>query len=139
MVQDQIDDYIAKFENLVCKAGIPRNKMGILEKFRDGLKKGRDGLKKGIHGTIMRRNTWPENLDDWQEAAQREVRRFGIIKEALGGDRSNPFISTRQAKWQGLAKRALRPRRDDSAPMDIDAAKTDFVKRGDYRNSEEQK
>ncbi len=62
MVQDQIDDYIAKFKNLVCKAGIPRNKMGILEKFRDG-------LKKGIHGAIMRRDTWPENLDDWQEAA----------------------------------------------------------------------
>ncbi len=132
MVQDQIDDYIAKFENLVCKAGIPHNEMGILEKFRDG-------LKKGIHGTIMRRNTWPENLDDWQEAAQREVRRFGIIKEALGGDRSNPFISTRQAKWQGLAKRALRPHWDDSAPMDIDAAKTDFVKRGDYQNSKEQR
>jgi len=62
MVQDQIDDYIAKFENLVHKAGIPWNEMGILEKCGDE-------LKKGIHGTIMRHDTWPENLDDWQEAA----------------------------------------------------------------------
>jgi len=61
MVQDQINDYIAKFENLVCKAEIPCNEMGILEKFRDGLK--------GIHGTIMRHDTWPESLDNWQEAA----------------------------------------------------------------------
>src|SRR5713226_6547364 len=128
MVQDQIDDYIAKFENLVCKAGIPRTEMGILKKFRDG-------LKKGIHGAIMRRDMWPENLDNWQEAAQREVRHFGIIKEALGGDRSNPFINTRQAKWQGLAKRALRPHRNDLAPMDIDAAKTDFAKKGDQCNN----
>ncbi len=121
MVQDQIDNYIAKFENLVCKAGIPHNKVGILEKFRDG-------LKKGIHGAIMRCDTWPENLDDWQEAAQREVWCFEIIKEALGKDRSNPFISTRQAKWQGLTKRALRPCQDDTALMDINKARTDAAK-----------
>ncbi len=46
MQADNIDDYIAKFENLVRKAGIPRQEQGILDRFKDG-------LKRGIHTTIL--------------------------------------------------------------------------------------
>jgi Retrotransposon gag protein len=37
---DQIDKYIAKFENLLKRAKIPRTEVGAVEKFRNGLKKG---------------------------------------------------------------------------------------------------
>jgi hypothetical protein len=38
MEGNNIDDYIAKFENLLCKADIPRTKVGSIQKFKDGLR-----------------------------------------------------------------------------------------------------
>jgi len=56
---------------------------------------------------------------------------LSIFREALGS-RHNPFISTCQNKWQGMAQKAFkRPRSDDAVPMDIDATRTEYTKRGD--------
>jgi hypothetical protein len=118
MQGEVIDDYIAKFENLVRKAGIPRTEQGVLDRFRDG-------LKRGLHAAILRRDKWPTTLDQWQEQARREIRRFAIMKEALGGG-TNPSISTRQAKWKDLAQQALQKiKRNDVVPMDVDAGQID--------------
>ena len=46
MQANNIDDYIAKFENLVRKAGIPHQEQGILNRFKEG-------LKRGIHMAIL--------------------------------------------------------------------------------------
>jgi hypothetical protein len=118
MAGDQIDEYIAKYENLLKRAEIPRTEVGALEKFREG-------LKKGVSLAIMRRDTWPTTLDEWEENARREVRRYNIIKEAIGG-RTNPFASVRQNKWQEDAKKVFgrRKRNDDPVPMEVDAART---------------
>src|SRR5258708_1019959 len=114
MQANNIDDYIAKFENLVRKAGIPYQEQGILNRFKEG-------LKRGIHATILQWDQWPTNLDQWQEQAHHEVRRLSIIRDSLG-DRGNPYLSTCQSKWKKLAQKALhRPKQDDIVPMDIDA------------------
>ena len=114
MQADNIDNYIAKFENLVHKAGIPCQEQGILDRFKDG-------LKRGIHAAILWRDQWPTNLDQWQEQARCKVRRFSIIRDSLG-DKGNPYLSTHQFKWKELAQKALHcPKRDDVILMDIDA------------------
>ena len=97
MAGDQIDEYIAKFKNLLRKADIPRTKTGAIEKFKDG-------LKWGIFGAIMKHVTWPTNIDEWEEAACWEVRCYSIIKEAMG-TRGNPFMSTRQSRWMEALKK----------------------------------
>src|SRR5258708_28680043 len=120
MEGDKIDNYIAKFKNLVQRGEIPHHKVGVLEKFKDG-------LKRGIHVAIMRCDIWPEGLDKWEEFARCKVRRLSIFREALGGGR-NPFISTHQNKWQGMAQKAFKPPRNDEAvPMDINAACTEYA------------
>ena len=118
MAGDQIDEYIAKFENLLRKADIPHTETGAIEKFKDG-------LKRGIFGAIMKRDIWPTNIDEWEEAARREVRRYSIIKEAMGA-RGNPFMSTRQSRWMEALKKT-KPRKDEAVPMDIDLARTEEV------------
>jgi hypothetical protein len=65
--------------------------VGLIQKFKDG-------LRQGILQAILNKETWPTTIDQWEEAARHEVRRFSIIKEALG-DRPNNFISNKQAKW----------------------------------------
>jgi hypothetical protein len=91
---DQIDEYIAKFENLLKCAEIPRTEVGAIEKFCNG-------LKKGLRVAILRHDDWPETLDEWEEKARREVRRYKIFKEAIE-DTLNPFGSS---EWQQKAKK----------------------------------
>ena len=118
MVGDQIDEYIAKFENLLRKANIPRHEETVKDKFTDG-------LRKGLHAAILRLTEWPETLDQWEEAARREVRRMAVTKIALG-ERGNYHLTTRQAKWQMKAQNVLRPKKKDEAvPMEIDAVQMD--------------
>jgi len=114
MEGDQINEYIAKFEGLLCKADIPRTEITVMTMFTDG-------LQKGIHAAILCLDTWPTTLNGWEEAARREVRRAGIIKIQLG-ERGNAHLSTRQSKWQFKAQQTLKPKKkDDAVPMEIDA------------------
>ena len=114
MEGDLIDEYITKFETLLSKGEIPRKEVGAIEKFKDGLK---PGVLKGI----LIRDTWPTNIDEWEEAARREVRHFGIMKEALGRQGQSfgkPF------KWQANAHKFLGKRKNEPVPMEVDAATT---------------
>ena len=56
MEREDIDNYIAKFENLLQKAEIPWGKAIVMDLFRNR-------LKKGLHSAIFREQTWPTNLD----------------------------------------------------------------------------
>jgi hypothetical protein len=91
MEGNQVNEYIAKFENLLCKSDIPQTEVGSIQKFKDG-------LRQGVLQAILNKETWPTTIDQWEEAARQEVRMFSIIKEAMG-DRMSNFISTKQAKW----------------------------------------
>src|SRR5882762_8972679 len=115
MEGDLIDDYISRFENLLSRGEIPRSEVGAIEKFKDG-------LKYGVLATILRRDTWPTTIDDWEEAAHREVRRFRVIKESLR-KKGDVFGSPRPNKWNNDFQNALkRQKKSDVVPMEIDAA-----------------
>ena len=103
MESNQIDDYIARFENLLKAAGIKREDYAALEKFRHG-------LPRTLHEVVLKRPKWPENLDEWQTAAREEVEQYAIIKRDLDTARktyrmpsqrytSNPSF-TKKPEWQ---------------------------------------
>jgi Retrotransposon gag protein len=127
MSGDQIDEYIAKFENLLKRAEIPRGEVGAIEKFRNG-------LKKGLRVAILKRDDWPETLDEWEEKARREVRRYKIFKEVVEGT-SNPFGSS---DWQHKAKKLFGRKKKDEDAMQVDAAQMDAQKGKRRINIEEQ-
>jgi hypothetical protein len=66
MEGNNINDYIAKFENLLRKADIPRTEVGSIQKFKDG-------LRQGVLRAILSKERWPDTIDQWEEAARREV------------------------------------------------------------------
>ena len=111
---DLIDEYIAKFETLLSKGEIPWTEVGAIEKFKDGLK---PRVLKGI----LIRDTWPTNIDEWEEAVRREVCRFRIMKEALG--RQGQSFG-KPPKWQADAHKFLAKRKNELVPMEVDAATT---------------
>ena len=59
---EEIDNYIAKFNNYSTRLEYDRNSPLLVDKFCEG-------LNKGVHIDIMRQDIWPETLDWWQEAA----------------------------------------------------------------------
>ena len=89
MKEDNIDKYIAKFENLLHKGEIPQDDVATLFRFEEG-------LRKGVHTAILKRDTWPTTLNKWQQHARREVRRFTNIKKSLGENRNyNRVVQSR--------------------------------------------
>ena len=123
MVGLDIDDYIAKFENLLRKAEIPRTEQGSLEKFRHG-------LRKGIHGAILRRDVWPETIDDWQTQARQEVRRVNITRESMRHYGAENVFGPRTTKWSDAIKKPFshQKKKDGPVPMEIDAGQVDSNK-----------
>ena len=124
---DQIDEYIAKFKNLLKHAEIPKSKVGATEKFRNG-------LKKGLRVAILRCNDWPETLDEWEEKACREVRRFKIFKEVVEVT-SNPFGSS---DWQQKTKKLFGKKKKDNDAMKVDVTQVDTQKGKKCFNTKEQ-
>jgi hypothetical protein len=71
---------------------------------------------------ILNKERWPDTIVLWKEAARQEVRRFSIIKEAMG-DRANNFLSTKQAKWRTTTQqlKSSTKKKDEAVPMEINA------------------
>ena len=111
---DLIDEYITKFETLLSKGNIPQTKVGAIKKFKDGLK---PGVLKGI----LIRDTWPTNIDKWEEVARHEVCCFGIMKEAL--ERQGQSFG-KPSKWQTDAHKFLSKKKNEPVPMEVDATTT---------------
>ena len=114
MEADLIDNYITKFKNLLAKGGIPHTEVGTIEKFKDG-------LKRGILQGILNQDTWPTTIDGWEEAARREVRHYGIMKEALS---KHGQAFSKPSKWQADAHRFFGKKKNDPVPMEVNAATT---------------
>jgi len=66
MQGNDVDSYIASFNNLVEQSGWSLTDCGALEKFKHGLPQ-----KLALH--IMYRDTPPTTLADWQNATQTEI------------------------------------------------------------------
>ena len=114
MEADMINDYIAKFKNLLAKGEIPCTEVGAIEKFKDE-------LKRGVLQGILNWDTWPTTIDGWKESARREVHHYGIMKEALsehGQAFPKPF------KWQANAHRFFGKKKNNPVPMEVDTATT---------------
>jgi hypothetical protein len=107
-----IDTYIATFDNLLAKAGWTRG-----EEAADFFQK---GLDDGVKREVLRRQTWPVTLQEWQEAARDETNRYKARQSLLGQKSSClPYQNfTRDiARCNWTAK--PQPRRDPNM-MDID-------------------
>jgi hypothetical protein len=78
MGTNTIDEYIARFEHLLQKAGWDRTSRGSLFQFKKG-------LDRRIHLKILQKEPMPaETLDDWEEAARKEVECQAFIDASLG-------------------------------------------------------
>ena len=125
MKSDDVDEYIAIFEDLLTKIEYRQEDFGVVDKFKQG-------LKKWIVRKILECDQWPANLNDWQEAARREVRRAKYTAVTLGGDQRNYNLSLQEAKWKAalLPKTNQRKghsgskRNNEVVPMEVDYATT---------------
>lgn len=122
MGNKSIDEYIAQFEHLLQKAGWDRTSRGSLFQFKKG-------LDRRIHLKILQRDPMPaETLDQWEEAARKEVERQAFIDASLGprefrGSWSDKKDQRRdkQGKWKkGVPYH--RPEKDPDA-MDVDVVR----------------
>jgi len=74
MTGDDVEMYIATFENLIRQARLERDSDRLLvDSFRDG-------LPIDIEVSIMERDTIPDTIDEWQLAARKEAKIQAILK-----------------------------------------------------------
>jgi len=108
MNKDDLDSYIATFNHLATRAGFSRDAAATVDKFARGLKY--DLLEK-----ILSRDTPPDTMDGWIDAARTEQRKYAR-KQAMLHPGKKWF------QWQTPQQNG-RPRRhpnDQTAPMDVD-------------------
>jgi hypothetical protein len=76
MYQNDIDNYIATFENLVRDAGYDRTAKGTMHLFAQGL---HPPILKEIlyHGAI------PDTIDEWQKSAREEIKKQAFRETML--------------------------------------------------------
>lgn len=121
MEKDDIDQYIAEFENLIMLAGKDRNDSMSVDYFRSG-------LKAGLQNVVLNRRPVPRTLDDWQAMAREEVE-INTMKKASLGARPKFWLSSRESLWQDTTKvhtQSKQKKRDPNA-MDIDVVRTSNV------------
>jgi Retrotransposon gag protein len=69
MKDELVDDYITAFNSLAAKAGWELSNAGTIDAFRSG-------LRPGTLNAIMNRDTWPDTMPQWQQAARDEMRKY---------------------------------------------------------------
>jgi hypothetical protein len=72
MENNDVDKYIAVFEDFLTKIDYRWLDFGVIEKFKHG-------LKKWIVSKILAKDKWPTTLEEWEEAARREVQQSKYI------------------------------------------------------------
>jgi len=126
MQDNDVDGFITTFNHLVLAAGRSPNDLGTLDLFKRG-------LRRGIALKILNKENIPLTLDEWQEAARKEVLRSAEILASLGPAPTNPPRSNAPGP-QRFAPRPRfvprfqtapppRPRNTGPVPMDVDAAR----------------
>lgn len=116
MKDQNIDQYIANFENLLALAGRNQNEAMALEFFKFG-------LKAGLHNTILNRQSIPRTLDQWQSMAREEVE-IQTLKQASLGSKPKFWMTSRDSLWQNYAMVQTKKKQWDSDAMNIDVIQT---------------
>ena len=73
MAGDDVEMYIATFENLMRRAECKRESGPMVHYFRQG-------LPTNLERSIIKRQAIPNTIDEWQSAARREVERRALMK-----------------------------------------------------------
>ncbi len=79
----EIDNYIAKFENLLELAGRCRTNEGSVDYFKQG-------LNSGLQMDLLKWWPIPLTLDDWQRMAREEIQIKALIKASVGEGKVKP-------------------------------------------------
>ena len=110
----EVDNYISTFTRLAVAAEFELDSKALVGRFRSG-------LTERVHRRILNRENLPRTLDQWKEAARKEVLRIKEIDNANFKNRQ--FIPRITPSHQTPA-----PRNDGPVPMDVDAATIPFQK-----------
>ena len=127
MNQGEIDNYVATFKQLAKKAGYDLDAEGTMDIFQNG-------LPSGLWQAILRRDDTPSTFDEWVTAAQKEQRKYLMIKShphAMGYKQMTG--AQKQAVWrQGFnlppkqsPHQNHKPR--DPNAMDVDVAEVNQI------------
>ena len=73
MAENNVEMYIATFENLMRRAECKRESGPMVHYFRQG-------LPTNLERSIVKRQAIPNTIDEWQSAARREVERRALMK-----------------------------------------------------------
>ena len=110
MYKNEIDNYIATFENLVRDAGYDCTSTGTVYLFAQG-------LNPQILKDILYSNTIPTTMDEWQKAAHKKIKKQAFRETMLPS--KQPCY-----RWQFVNyNNHHRPRQhpnDETLPMDVD-------------------
>jgi hypothetical protein len=109
-----VDVYIATFTRLATAAEFELNSKALVGRFRSG-------LTERVHRRILNRENIPKTLDEWKEAARKEVVRISEIDNANFKNRR--FIPRDTNTYQSNTAKNNNP-----VPMDVDATTIPFQK-----------
>ncbi len=113
MKDGNLDQYVAKFNRLSHLANRNDETRGLIPLFHQG-------LPYGLAQACMNQSKWPETIHQWQAAAREENKQYAI-KKNLGLARSPKDGKERKQQWKAMLKGKSR---DNSVPMEVDAAQT---------------
>jgi hypothetical protein len=120
-----VDVYIATFTCLATAAEFELNSKALVGRFQSG-------LTERVHRHILNRENIPKTLDEWKEAARKEVVRISEIDNANFKNRR--FIPRDTNTNQNNTAKSNAP-----VPMDVDATTIPFQKLTDADREKYQK
>jgi hypothetical protein len=111
-----VDTYNATFARLANAAGWEADAKGTIDRYRSG-------LREAIQRRVINRDKMPESMDEWQNAARKEVAKIKELQSSgLIGTRRNQ-ISRDGHSYQNTSQRAhSNSLNNQHVPMDVDAA-----------------
>ena len=119
-----VDSYNVTFNRLASAAGWEHDGQGTIARYRSG-------LRNVVHRKILDRENWPVDMDGWQEAARKEVKRAREIEN----QGLNNFRRNQQSRDSGnflsnqRANNNARPNNNNNiVPMEVDGTTIPFQK-----------
>ena len=130
-----IDNYNVTFNRLASAAGWEHDGQGTIARYRSG-------LRNIVHRKILDRENWPVDMDGWQEAARKEVKRAREIEN----QGLNNFRRNQQARdpsnFQPNQRNSTNTRpstNNQIVPMEVDRTTIPFQKLTDEERIQFQK
>jgi hypothetical protein len=111
-----VDTYNATFARLANTTGWEPDAKGTIDRYRSG-------LREAIQRQVINRDKMPESMDEWQNAARKEVTKIKELQSSgLAGPRRNQ-LSRDGHSYQNTGQRAhSNSSNNQHVPMDVDAA-----------------